>query len=60
MSCETVIGSLSTNVAPAVNLSESQNVLVCVDRTPRSRAAVRYACRRISWHGSLTWINARP
>lgn len=46
MSCETVIGSLSTKVASATNLSEPENVLVCVDRTLRSRVAVRYACRR--------------
>ncbi len=46
MSCETAIGSLPTKVPPAINLSEPQNSLVCVDRTPRSRVAVRYACRR--------------
>ena len=46
MSCETAIGSLRTKVPPAMNLSEPQNFLVCVDRTPRSRVAVRYACRR--------------
>ena len=46
MSCETAIGSLPTKAPPAMNLSESQNFLVCVDRTPRSRVAVRYACRR--------------
>ncbi len=46
MSRETATGSLSTKVPPAMTLSEPQNVLVCVDRTPRSRVAVRYACRR--------------
>ena len=46
MSCETATGSLRTKVPPAMTLSEPQNVLVCVDRTPRSRVAVRYACRR--------------
>ena len=46
MSRETAIGSLRTKVPPAMNLSEPQNFLVCVDRTPRSRVAVRYACRR--------------
>lgn len=46
MSCETAIGSLRTKVPPAMNLSEPRNFLVCVDRTPRSRVAVRYACRR--------------
>ena len=45
MSCETAIGSRRTKVPPAMNPSEPRNVLVCVDRTPRSRVAVRYACR---------------
>ncbi len=44
MSCETAIRYLHTRVQLAMNLSENQNVLVCVDRTQRSRVAVRYAC----------------
>ena len=45
MPCETAIGSLRTKMPPATTLSEPQNVLVCVDRAPRSRVAMRYACR---------------
>ncbi len=45
MSCETTIRYLRTKVPLAMNLSEPQNVLVCVDWTQRSRVAVRYACR---------------
>ena len=42
MSCESAIGSLSTKVPPAMNLSEPQNFLVCVDRIPRSRVALAW------------------
>ena len=45
MPCETAIGSPRTKVPPATTLSKPQNVLVCVDPTPRPRVAVRYACR---------------
>ncbi len=41
MSCETAIRYLRAKVSPAINLSEPQNVLVCVDRTQRTRVAVR-------------------
>ena len=53
MPYETAIGSLRTKMPPATTLSEPQNVLVCVDPTPRPRVAVRYAKKT---GGNVSWL----
>ena len=53
MSCETAIGSPRTKVPPATTPSKPQNVLVCVDPTPRPRVAVRYAKKT---GGNVSWL----